>query len=65
MSLNCRFCGSQFVRPSKLRLFDIPFRAFGRMPVRCRVCRRRFHVPQKQHDALRNVKSPAVPKSAA
>ena len=65
MSLNCRFCGSQFVRASKVRLLDIPFRAFGLMPVRCRVCRRRFHVPKTQHDALRSVKSHAVPKSAA
>jgi hypothetical protein len=42
--MNCPYCGTPKFRTSRLRLSDIPRLALLQFPVRCRLCRERFHV---------------------
>ena len=42
--MNCPYCGTPKFRTSRLRLADIPRLALLQFPVRCRLCRERFHV---------------------
>ena len=40
----CPYCGTPKFRTSRLRFSDIPRLALFHFPVRCRLCRERFHV---------------------
>ena len=42
--MNCPYCGTPKFRTSRVRLSDIPRLALFQFPVRCRLCRERFHV---------------------
>ena len=42
--MNCPYCGSPRFRTSRVRLGDLPRLALFQYPVRCRLCRERFHV---------------------
>jgi len=42
--MNCPYCGTQKFRTSRVRFSDIPRLALLQFPVRCRLCRERFHV---------------------
>jgi hypothetical protein len=42
--MNCPYCGTPKFRTSRLRFSDIPRLALLQFPVRCRICRERFHV---------------------
>jgi hypothetical protein len=42
--MNCPYCGTPKFRTSRIRLSDIPRLALLQLPVRCRLCRERFHV---------------------
>ena len=42
--MNCPYCGTPKYRTSRLRLTDLPRLALLQFPVRCRLCRERFHV---------------------
>lgn len=42
--MNCPYCGTPKFRTSRLRLSDLPRLALFQFPVRCRICRERFHV---------------------
>jgi hypothetical protein len=42
--MNCPYCGTPKFRTSRLRLTDLPRLALLQFPVRCRLCRERFHV---------------------
>jgi hypothetical protein len=42
--MNCPYCGTPKFRTSRIRLADIPRLALLQFPVRCRLCRERFHV---------------------
>jgi len=42
--MNCPFCGSDRVRNSRFRAFDIPNSLLLRLPVRCRDCEERMYV---------------------
>lgn len=42
--MNCPYCGTPKFRTSRFRLTDIPRLALLQFPVRCRLCRERFHV---------------------
>jgi hypothetical protein len=42
--MNCPYCGTPKFRTSRLRLTDVPRIALLQFPVRCRLCRERFHV---------------------
>ncbi len=41
---HCRVCGSRNLRPSHFQTTDLAFLLFLHAPVRCRTCRKRFHV---------------------
>ena len=42
--MNCPYCGTPKFRTSRVRFSDIPRLALLQFPVRCRLCRERFHV---------------------
>lgn len=42
--MNCPYCGTPKFRTSRLRFSDLPRLALLQFPVRCRLCRERFHV---------------------
>jgi hypothetical protein len=42
--MNCPYCGTPKFRTSRVRFSDIPRLALLQLPVRCRLCRERFHV---------------------
>ncbi len=42
--MNCPYCGTPKFRTSRIRLADLPRLALLQFPVRCRLCRERFHV---------------------
>jgi hypothetical protein len=42
--MNCPYCGNPKFRTSHVRLSDIPRLALLQFPVRCRLCRERFHI---------------------
>jgi hypothetical protein len=42
--MNCPYCGTPKFRTSRMRLVDIPRLFLLQFPVRCRLCRERFHV---------------------
>ena len=42
--MNCPYCGTPKFRTSRIRLSDLPRLALLQYPVRCRLCRERFHV---------------------
>lgn len=42
--MNCPYCGTPKFRTSRVRLSDLPRLALLQYPVRCRLCRERFHV---------------------
>lgn len=42
--MNCPYCGTPKFRTSRVRLVDIPRLALLQYPVRCKLCRERFHV---------------------
>jgi hypothetical protein len=42
--MNCPYCGTPKFRTSRIRFADIPRLALLQFPVRCRLCRERFHV---------------------
>jgi hypothetical protein len=42
--MNCPYCGSSFVKSSRLRISDFPEPLIGRFPMRCRDCVGRFFV---------------------
>jgi hypothetical protein len=42
--MNCPYCGTPKFRTSRVRVADIPRLALLQFPVRCRLCRERFHV---------------------
>ncbi len=42
--MNCPYCGTPKFRTSRVRFSDIPRLALFQFPVRCRLCRERFHV---------------------
>ncbi len=42
--MNCPYCGTPKFRTSRVRFADIPRLALLQFPVRCRLCRERFHV---------------------
>ncbi len=42
--MNCPYCGTPKFRTSRVRISDIPRLALLQFPVRCRLCRERFHV---------------------
>ena len=51
--IRCPSCGARDVRPSMPRgVWDAIVTAFGRFPMRCRQCQRRFypHLPPKDDD---------------
>ena len=41
---HCLVCGSRNLRPAHFQMTDLAFLLALRSPVRCRECRRRFHV---------------------
>ena len=56
MTVRCRKCGSDNLRPSHLRAGDVFLLLTLRYPVRCRDCRRRFavslfHIRKVRRDA--------------
>ena len=53
MPVTCRFCGSENVRPSLLRIGDLAFLLVLRHPIRCRRCRHRSHVSVFKIAAIR------------
>jgi hypothetical protein len=42
--MNCPYCGTPKFRTSRVRFSDVPRLALLQFPVRCRLCRERFHV---------------------
>jgi hypothetical protein len=44
MIAHCHECGSRNLRPSHFLIADLAFLLVLRAPVRCRTCRKRFHV---------------------
>jgi hypothetical protein len=42
--MNCPYCGTPKFRTSRVRFSDIPRLALLQFPVRCRLCRERFHI---------------------
>jgi len=42
--MNCPYCGTPKFRTSRMRIADIPRLALLQFPVRCRLCRERFHI---------------------
>jgi hypothetical protein len=42
--MNCPYCGTPKFRTSRVRISDLPRLALLQFPVRCRLCRERFHV---------------------
>jgi hypothetical protein len=42
--MNCPYCGTPKFRTSHVRFSDLPRLALLQFPVRCRLCRERFHV---------------------
>jgi hypothetical protein len=42
--MNCPYCGTPKFRTSRIRFSDLPRLALLQFPVRCRLCRERFHV---------------------
>jgi hypothetical protein len=42
--MNCPYCGTPKFRTSRIRFADIPRLFLLQFPVRCRLCRERFHV---------------------
>jgi len=42
--MNCPYCGTPKFRTSRIRFADLPRLALLQFPVRCRLCRERFHV---------------------
>ncbi len=42
--MNCPYCGTPKFRTSRVRLADLPRLALLQYPVRCKLCRERFHV---------------------
>jgi hypothetical protein len=44
ISMNCPYCGTPKFRTSRIRFSDLPRLALLQFPVRCRLCRERFHV---------------------
>jgi hypothetical protein len=42
--MNCPYCGTPKFRTSRIRFSDVPRLALLQFPVRCRLCRERFHV---------------------
>jgi hypothetical protein len=42
--MNCPYCGIPKFRASRVRFSDIPRLALLQFPVRCQLCRERFHV---------------------
>jgi len=42
--MNCPYCGTPKFRTSRVRIADIPRLALLQFPVRCKLCRERFHV---------------------
>jgi len=42
--MNCPHCGTPKFRTSRMRWADLPRLALLQFPVRCRLCRERFHV---------------------
>lgn len=42
--MNCPYCGTPKFRTSRVRFADIPRLFLLQFPVRCRLCRERFHV---------------------
>jgi hypothetical protein len=42
--MNCPYCGTPKFRTSRVRFSDLPRLALLQFPVRCRLCRERFHV---------------------
>ena len=42
--MNCPYCGSSKFRTSRVRISDLPRLAVFQYPVRCKLCRERFHV---------------------
>jgi hypothetical protein len=42
--MNCPYCGTPKFRTSRIRLVDLPRLALLQYPVRCKLCRERFHV---------------------
>jgi hypothetical protein len=42
--MNCPYCGTPKFRTSRVRFADLPRLALLQFPVRCRLCRERFHV---------------------
>lgn len=44
MPVHCRFCGSENVRPSFLKINDLGYLVLFLFPVRCRKCRHRSHI---------------------
>ena len=44
MIAHCHVCGSRNLRPSHFQIVDLAFLLVLHVPVRCRTCRKRFHV---------------------
>jgi ribosomal protein L40E len=44
MIAHCHECGSRNLRPSHFLMADLAYLLVLRSPVRCRTCRKRFHV---------------------
>jgi hypothetical protein len=42
--MNCPYCGTPKFRTSRVRFSDLTRLALLQFPVRCRLCRERFHV---------------------
>ena len=42
--MKCPYCGTPKFRTSRLRFADAPRLALLQFPVRCKLCRERFHV---------------------
>ena len=42
--MNCPYCGTPKFRTSRVRFVDLPRLALLQFPVRCKLCRERFHI---------------------
>ncbi len=57
MAINCHFCGSPKLRPSRFRSLDLPHSLLLRFPVRCRSCGERTYASLNQFLKLRGAQS--------
>jgi hypothetical protein len=62
--MNCPHCGSADLRHSeKIAWSDVPHRAMGRRPWRCRECRRRFYAAPNDETPAARPRKPSKQRS--